>query len=324
MSGVCPDCLVRGGHSGVSLTRLPVVSGMLDAVLQQAKGRCAHVGNAAASSASETDARQGIRLEGVSDAGIPAIRRLDFAARHVFKVGVAVQILREVHVHAEAELIPAASKVLIEAIGILGIGHAGRGGRFAVKVVEVGGANEKRSHIVRAVDAGLKAHACHVRVDRILFDRNAFRRAVVFAEDVRGREGDLRLNVGQAAEREAVSGFNRQRKRLRVVAARELSGVDGEVEFIVELAPLGRHVDVGAVFEEPGAVARQRADVVFARAVRKVCVSSRIGERAARELLRAARADQGVDARLDAVVLVVDMTGFGFALLLVHQPKLQD
>ena len=36
--------------------------GMLDAVLQQAKGRCAHVGNAAASSASETDARQGIRL----------------------------------------------------------------------------------------------------------------------------------------------------------------------------------------------------------------------------------------------------------------------
>lgn len=149
MSGVCPDCLVRGGHSGGSLTRLPVVSGMQDAVLQQAKGRCAHVGNAAASSASETDARQGIRLEGVSDAGIPAIRRLDFAARHVFKVGVAVQILREVHVHAEAELIPTASKVLIEAIGILGIGHAGRGGRFAVKVVEVGGANEKRSHIVR-------------------------------------------------------------------------------------------------------------------------------------------------------------------------------
>ena len=42
MSGVCPDCLVRAGHSGGSLTRLPVVSGMLDAVLQQAKGRCAH------------------------------------------------------------------------------------------------------------------------------------------------------------------------------------------------------------------------------------------------------------------------------------------
>ena len=62
MSGVCPDCLVRAGHSGGSLTRLPVVSGMLDAVLQQAKGRCAHVENAAASSASETDARQGIRL----------------------------------------------------------------------------------------------------------------------------------------------------------------------------------------------------------------------------------------------------------------------
>jgi len=36
MSGVCPDCLVRAGHSGGSLTRLPVVSGMLDAVLQQA------------------------------------------------------------------------------------------------------------------------------------------------------------------------------------------------------------------------------------------------------------------------------------------------
>ena len=79
---------------------------------------------------------------------------------------------------------------------------------------------------------------------------------------------------------------------------------------------LGRVV-VG-VFEEPGAVARQRADVVFARAVRKVCVSSRIGERAARELLRAARADQGVDARLDAVVLVVDMTGFGFAAESAH------
>ena len=93
MSGVCPDCLVRAGHSGVSPTRLPVVSGMQDAVLQQAKGRCAHVGKAAASSASGTDARQGIRLEGVSDAGISAIRRLDFAARHVFKVGVAVQIL---------------------------------------------------------------------------------------------------------------------------------------------------------------------------------------------------------------------------------------